>query len=54
MTEEKNIDATADKNKFADERLNNKELESAAGGTGSKFRSTDDFDDKTKNLTTGK
>ena len=54
MTEEKNINASAEENKSADERLNNKELESVAGGFGGKFRSTDNFDDATKNLTTGK
>ena len=54
MTEEKNINASVEKNKSADEILSNKELESVAGGTGGRFRSTDDFDDATKNLTTGK
>ena len=33
MTKEKNIDASAEKDKFADELLSNKELDSVAGGT---------------------
>ena len=37
MTEEKNIDASAEQDKFADERLTDKELENAAGGTHGKM-----------------
>ncbi|MBQ6297067.1 MAG: hypothetical protein IJK81_05165 [Selenomonadaceae bacterium] len=54
MTEEKNINASAEQNKFADEILIDKEIENVAGGFSGKFRSTDNFDDATKNLTTGK
>ena len=38
MTEEKNINASAEENKSADERLNNKELENVAGGTTGKYK----------------
>ena len=53
MTEKKIIDAPAEQKQFTDERLNDKELDSVAGGFGGKFRSTDDFDDKTKSHTHG-
>ena len=37
MTKEKNINASAEKNKSADEHLSNKELDSVAGGFGDFF-----------------
>ena len=50
MTEEKNINATAEKNKSADELLSDDELENVAGGTGGKMyepfgRGRHDYDD---------
>ena len=38
MTEEKNIDASAEQNKSANERLTDKELDSVAGGTTGKYK----------------
>ncbi|MBQ6297066.1 MAG: hypothetical protein IJK81_05160 [Selenomonadaceae bacterium] len=38
MTEEKNIDASAEQNKSADELLSDDELENVAGGTTGKYK----------------
>lgn len=53
MTEEKNINATTEQDKFADEVLTDDELENVAGGVGGKMV---DFGDRSSDFygTTGK
>ena len=41
MTKEKNINATAEKDKFADELLSDDELENVAGGTTGRMHEID-------------
>ena len=54
MTEEKNINASAEQDKFADERLTDKELENAAGGTHGKMYEPFGRNDEVPYGTTGK
>ena len=54
MTEEKNIDASAEQDKFADERLTDYELDNVAGGVGGKMYETFGRNDEVPYGTTGK